>query len=249
MNNALSKLIVASLLTVLAPFTQAALDDLGNGLVLDSELGIMWLKDANLASSNDFGVPGIDPSGTMNKATADAFIDALNEASYLGYSNWRLPRINPTNGLPYDLNESDDFPRFFDGTGDIVYNIGAPGTSNPRRSELGHLYYSSLDGIGVYLLDGESDGPDAPDTGPFDNMRLATYWSGSAVDGSNTMSVDFSCGAQCHTPNGNQNYVWPVRSTGPAAIPVTSPWTLVILAGLLTAAGILALRLRFRSTA
>ena len=95
MNNKVSKIILAGVIAVLAPYTHAELQDLGNGLVNDTELGIMWLKDANPAENEYFGLGGIGVDGGMDKSTAQAYIAAMNAANYLGFSDWRLPRIQP----------------------------------------------------------------------------------------------------------------------------------------------------------
>jgi hypothetical protein len=41
----------------------------GNGLIYDTALKITWLRDANLAASNTFGVSGISPTGLMSWTT------------------------------------------------------------------------------------------------------------------------------------------------------------------------------------
>ncbi len=70
----------------------------------DDVQNITWLRDANLARSNSFGVDGIcagpgefgsgcpDVPGAMDWFTANNWITAMNAASYLGMSNWRMPR-------------------------------------------------------------------------------------------------------------------------------------------------------------
>ena len=68
----------------------AALIDQG-ATVYDNDRGISWLKDANLAATNTFGVSGINASGYMDWNTAQGWIGAMNSANYLGYSDWRLP--------------------------------------------------------------------------------------------------------------------------------------------------------------
>lgn len=73
----------------------ALVSRLNGTAVYDTDLGITWLADANLAGSNTFGVSGISilPSsaGQMNWGTAQNWIVAMNNANYLGYNDWRLP--------------------------------------------------------------------------------------------------------------------------------------------------------------
>jgi hypothetical protein len=61
---------------------------------------VTWLADANLPAQQRFGIPlcdasGAEPcvnrSGSMNYASATAWIAAMNAANYLGHSNWQLP--------------------------------------------------------------------------------------------------------------------------------------------------------------
>jgi hypothetical protein len=96
----------------------AALIDRGGGLIYDSDFNITWQQDANLAATNTFGVAGISGTGTMDWSTANSWIAAMNNADYLGYSDWRLPTA---------LNQDASGPcSGFDCTG----------------SEMGHLIYT-----------------------------------------------------------------------------------------------------------
>jgi hypothetical protein len=59
--------------------------------VYDAALNITWLADANLAATNTFGVQGINADGSMSYEAATDWIEAMNNANYLGHSNWHLP--------------------------------------------------------------------------------------------------------------------------------------------------------------
>lgn len=61
---------------------QAALVDLGNGIVLDDQADLYWLKDANLAKTS-----GYHPTGLMTWAEAVAWAEGLEVA---GLKGWRL---------------------------------------------------------------------------------------------------------------------------------------------------------------
>lgn len=141
---ALQWVSLAGLLLVhLAPTAQAALiTQLGGQVVFETERGLTWLADANLAATNTFGLPvgvdlGIHPSdtigvvqgrinadGTMNWPGAMFWIDAMNAANYLGFSTWRLPLTQVPDPGCTDL-------LFFQG-------FGCTG------GELGHLFYEAL---------------------------------------------------------------------------------------------------------
>ncbi len=75
-----------------APVPQAA-------IVYDPNQGVCWLANANLAGDPNMraslGVPGVNPNGSMDYATALRWVAALNAdnngAGYLGHNNWQLP--------------------------------------------------------------------------------------------------------------------------------------------------------------
>ncbi|MCK4951090.1 MAG: DUF1566 domain-containing protein, partial [Gammaproteobacteria bacterium] len=98
MQKKLSALIGVGLLICNFNVAQASLIDLGNGLIYDDILDVSWLKDANLAANNTFGVSGIAVDGTMNWYTAFDWINALNSNNYMGYSTWRMPTLTPVDG-------------------------------------------------------------------------------------------------------------------------------------------------------
>lgn len=128
--------------------------------IYDTDQGLTWIADANLAQTNSFGVPrnvslgahpadssgntissGITDNGTMSWAGAFFWIDAMNEANYLGFSDWRLPRT---------LKEDTTCSSWFTGT---------PAGQNCTGSEMGYLFYVELGGKdfhsagGIKLLD------------------------------------------------------------------------------------------------
>lgn len=70
----------------------------GGLTVTDTDTGLMWVQDPGLAASNTFGVGGIgsSPADNMDWNTAQAWIAAMNAASYAGFSDWRLPECTAT---------------------------------------------------------------------------------------------------------------------------------------------------------
>jgi hypothetical protein len=95
-------------LTVSTVSNAALISKLGGQVVYDTDLDITWIADANLATSNTFGLQlnenlGTHPSdssgangaissdGSMDWPAALYWIDAMNAANYLGFTNWRLP--------------------------------------------------------------------------------------------------------------------------------------------------------------
>ncbi len=94
----------------------------------DTVLHITWVADANLADTNAFAVTGINTDGSMALAKATQWIAALNAATYLGASDWRLPTTTQ--------------PDATCGQQDAVGNGFGFGCTG---SEMGHLHY--VDGI------------------------------------------------------------------------------------------------------
>jgi hypothetical protein len=127
---------------------QADLIDRGGGLIYDDVLNVTWLKNANLAATNTFGIVDIN-AVTRNWYTATQWIEAMNAANYLGHSNWRMPAL---------LNSSGSVP-----CSDF----------NCTDSELGVLFYTEG---GLYPHQSVTDSLIL--TSIFDNLISDTYWLG-----------------------------------------------------------------------
>ncbi len=227
---------------------QAALHDRGNGLIYDDVLDVTWLQDANLAATETFGVSGISTDGIIEDCdTAREWIDAMNAASYKGFSDWQLPGAEPVNGVSWN----DQFS--YDGSTDGSYNISAPGSAYPgtHAYPLAHLFYQSLGNQGWYDVNGNRNVQGCPDdangclrnTGPFINLQPSFYYSSHGC-GYLAMTIwsrqfDFHSGFQTLTPL-ELPHVLPYRPgdvPGARAVPVLSPWFLGALGGLLLMLG------------
>lgn len=235
MNKKLGGLIFSTALSALvlsSTAVQAALITTdGSPFVYDDVLNITWLKNANLAATETFGVAGITSNGGMNWYTANAWIGAMNDANYLGFHTWQLPTVRPLNG------ESFNYEANTNGTADRGFNISAPGTyyAGSTANELAHLFYNSLENRGSCAI---ADGPvgaciePTPEnywewglvnTGPFDNMipnRYATsVTSGIALD--KAFDFDFSFGQVGTGGKGGTLYAWAVLpGQATAVVPV-----------------------------
>lgn len=90
-----SKKLLAGLLLaagfVCAPIAQAALEDLGNGVIADTDLGIAWLADANNSKAS-----GYNTDGLMTWNAANNWVNQLNAG---GHSDWRLPTTSELSHL------------------------------------------------------------------------------------------------------------------------------------------------------
>ncbi len=191
----------------------AELFDRGNGLIYDDVLNVTWLQDVNLAASNDFGIPeaNLSPTspGEMSRETANQFIDAMNAANYKGFSNWRLPKLLPVDGVELNAELS------FDGSTDNSYNIFG------INSELANLHYATLGNPGLFNTDGTTNtlcsgaSRCINNSGPFINLDPLPnrgYWS-DAVDLQSGASWSFgpALGRQIALNPFSSQRVWPVR--------------------------------------
>lgn len=191
----------------------------GGQAFYDDVLNITWLADANFATTNNFGVSGIDGSGTMTWDTANDWIAALNTASHLGFNDWRLPTLTPiAGGLTFDENSSNI------GTTDIGRNISLTGTAfaGSTASELAHLFYNTLGNVSDFDANGNftlACGGDCLDnTGPFSNVQNIAYWTNLEVDPTNARIFDFFVGAQDIGVKDGDYVAWAVRDV--TAVPV-----------------------------
>lgn len=204
-NYLMHKLIAISFF-ILTSNTQAALNDLGNGLIKDTTTNLIWLKDANLFktlcdaynpiatefipvdSADSFSI--CNNNGEMTWYDAEKWISRLNSYNYLGYSDWRLPNTSPLDGVEFNYTWKSD------GSSDTGYNISAIGTvyAGSTANEMAFMYYYNLGNEGWEHIDGSSNHGDeefcseVPPyclqiTTSFQNLQSSIYWTGITYEG------------------------------------------------------------------
>ena len=195
--------LCAAVLSLVTRSSQAALVSvLGGQAVSDTDLGITWTANANLADTVDFGVTGINADGTMTWDKAHEWIAAMNTANHLGFNDWRMP----TTLQPDASCDQKDF-----GTG-VGFGGGCTG------SEMGHL--ANIEGVN------SDGGPGAVVLGLFSNVLSTPYWSSSEFepDPTDAWTLSFNGGDQRIGGKDSFNLVWAV-SSGVSEAPVpASVW-------------------------
>ena len=131
----------------------AQLFDNGDGTITEVRgdgSQLMWLKDGYLLLTGECEL--VWTGGSMPWTEAEKWIDCLNQIEYAGYNDWRFPKVVPIDPNDYTLAKSCD------GSTDYGYNI------KDLRSELGHLYFVSLNNKGPYqsVPDPPKEYPDPP---------------------------------------------------------------------------------------
>ncbi len=199
MNTNFRMLIAGCWLLAGSGMVHAALVDRGGGLIYDNVLNVTWLANANLARTQTFGVSGISPNnsaaGDMSWYTAQAWLAAMNSSGYLGYSDWRLPRVMPVNGVSYN----DDFST--NGTTDVGYNIVS------TNSELAHLANVDFRSVNICFDDPKYGTCPLYYFGSFSNVDTRyTYYTETEISPGSENVRAFSI----HSPStvGPVNYDW-----------------------------------------
>jgi len=221
MKRYVSASIALAALGLAAAPSEAALFDRGGGLIYDNDLNITWLQDANYATTS-----GYDADGLMTWAEAMTWADNL---VYGGYSDWRLPSIEPAN-LKFG----------YDGTDGWGFNITV-------GSEMGHLYYTELGNLGEYDTGGNvQPGWGLANTSPFNSLQAYNYWTGYeyGLYGS-SFSFNFANGSQDAPYNGDPSfYAIAVRNGDVTASSVPEPGTLMLLVSGLAGLALIRRKLR-----
>jgi hypothetical protein len=161
----IKKAVVAGLITLSFANAQAELIDRGGGMIYDTATNLTWLQNANFGAGSSYDTGYSSSDGRMSWNNAMAWADNL---TFQGYSDWRLPTINPTVGCVSS-------PSF--GGEDCGYNVLA------ENSELASLLQVSLGNLSVVdtngdLRPGSTLSNFLKNRGPFQNLD-DQYWIGT----------------------------------------------------------------------
>lgn len=200
----------------------------------DTVLNITWLANANLAASETFGVAGISNTppqqGWMSWTTAGDWITAMNAASYLGATTWRMPTL-------IDIDNNGCVDRFAVVGQDCGYNVVR--TANPNYSEMASMFYDTLGNLAFFDPSGFSPVPGygLSNTGPFTNLVNNLYWTNVEVVNvpTNAWYFGMPSGGQGPRLKTNLQPVWAVLDGDIAVVPV--PAAALLFASALGALG------------
>ncbi len=259
------KTIAVALLTNCVGFSdgaQAALYGRGNDLVYDDILNITITKNVSLfqtqaasdinlvnkiiadvgkVADSYFGIHTLNSNdfrsnfGSVTWWGAQAWINYLNLHNFNGYSDWRLPKVGPVNGISFNDNWS------YDGSTDNGWNITS------KQSELAYLYNIELKNLGYVGDPSKASFQDAANAGSTDSFTtLQSSWTGTehtqpvnmsqVLDNGSAWYFQVSGGGQSAVLKSNYDlFAWAVRDGDVAPVPLPSTiWLFASGLGLLS---------------
>jgi hypothetical protein len=160
--------VAAVALQALAGTAQATLTDRGGGLIYDSAQNLTWLADMNHAQTQYTASGGAqgDADGLMTWGAAKLWADNL---VYGGYSDWRLPTLNPSDtSCSSSFNPGGGFGQQYFGT-------------HCTGGELSHLFVTDLGhqtGESVLIQTGNT-AEQRRNLALFSKVQSHDYWSGT----------------------------------------------------------------------
>jgi hypothetical protein len=160
--------VAAAGLVALAGTAQAGLVDRGGGLIYDATRNLTWLADMNYAKTSGHTGPGVNADGTMTWDAASAWASTL---VYGGFSDWRLPTLNPADTTCYsNFNPGGALPLQY-------YGVNCTG------GELSGLFVTDLGNkANESVLIQTGDTPmQIANLALFSNVQSNAYWSGTEL--------------------------------------------------------------------
>lgn len=220
-------LMTAAAMVALTGAAQAALINVGGGMIYDTTRDITWLADMNYAFTSGYAAANVGGTGS-NLIFADgrmgwnAANTWANNLVYGGFSDWRLPTLNPADTTcSNNFSPGGGFPNQYFG-----YNC--------TGGELSGLFVTDLGnkpGQSVLNPVGDTDEQIA-NLALFSNVRSYYYWSGTeyAPNPSSAWNFDTVNGLQSSRDKVNALYAVAVRPGDVRdAQAVPEPGTLALL--------------------
>ena len=189
----------------------ALVERLGGLAYYDDVADLTWLADANATGTQ------------MTWFAANSWVENLDVA---GVTGWRLANTNPIDGTT-----ADDSTLSYIGTEDLGYNVSAPGTlyAGSMASEMAYLFHNTLGNLGycdpalsTTSYCANQIGYGMSNTGPFNNVQSAFYWSAMEFmpESGKAWYFDMKYGLQHVYNKGVTGYAWAVHSGDVGAVPV-----------------------------
>jgi hypothetical protein len=158
----------------------------GAETVHDAALKVTWLTNANLAATKSFGVPNIGADGSMDYATALAWVGAMNAHNYLGHNNWTLPTTPSVDKGCSSKN--------LKGGGWFGFGCTLSAMGSLYHNFLGHNWPRAVVTIS------------ANSVGPFKNLQPNLYWTLESSPTNKNGYGTFSFNTGAHMSNVDRNY-------------------------------------------
>jgi hypothetical protein len=206
---------------------QAALINRGGGMIYDTTRNITWLSDMNYAATS--GYAAANAGGTGSNLTVsfgimgwDAAHSWATNLVYGGYSDWRLPTLNPSDTTCSDhfIPNGGGFPPQYHG-----YNCSSGELSGLFVTDLGNKENRSV-------LDPTGDTAEqVANLALFSNVQSYFYWSGTAYAplSSNWWYFATVVGVQSIGSQGTAAYAVAVRDGDVSEVPESGTLALVAL--------------------
>ena len=214
----------AAAMVALSGAAHAALVNRGGGMIYDTTRNITWLADMNYARTSGYatanaggsGANVIRSDGRMGWGAATIW---ANNLVYGGFSDWRLPTLNPADTTcRYNDNPGGGFPNQY-------YGYDCTG------GELSGLFVTDLGNkAGEHVLHQVGDTPEQiANLALFRNVQTFVYWSGTeyAPDPNDAWNFRNTIGDQLNGGKGSALFAVAVRP-GDVAASVPEPQTLAL---------------------
>ena len=209
--------VAAAAIVTLSGAAQAALVNRGGGMIYDTTRNITWLADMNYARTSGYatanaggaGANVIQLNGRMGWDAATTWADNL---VYGGFSDWRLPTLNPADAS-------------------CTGGFGVGRGYNCTGGELSGLFVTDLgyNNNGSGLITSDDTAEQIANLALFSNVQSHDYWSGTGYATNPDFAWSFLTGGgfQDDDFKGSALYAVAVRP-GDVAASVPEPQTLAL---------------------